>query len=210
VRRARSRFQIFATVIAAAAIAWLVLIAVRNGALSDLMVLHRDGPVRAEPVQALAGIPPARQAPLDTSTLIIPVSEVPAEQLTDTFAQARAEGVRRHDAIDIMAPLGTPVLAAAPGRVEKLFLSREGGNTVYIRSPDRRTVYYYAHLDSYAPHLREGRMVGAGEVLGRVGFSGNGNPDAPHLHFAIWKVAPEIPWYGQGEPVNPYPLLKRS
>ena len=109
-----------------------------------------------------------------------------------------------------MAPLGTPVLAAAPGKVEKVFLSRDGGNTIYVRSQDRRTIYYYAHLDSYAPDLREGRMVGAGELLGRVGYSGNGNPSAPHLHFAIWKVRPEIPWYGQGEAVNPYPLLRRD
>lgn len=208
-----------AGVIAASAVGWLALVAVSNGALNDLMVLHRDAPHQAAPAQNLAGPAEARRpdpspgpesavAAAKDFALVIPVSGIRPEQLTDTFRQARANGVRRHDAIDIMAPLGTNVVAAAPGKVEKLFLSREGGNTIYVRSADRRTIYYYAHLDSYAPDLREGSMVGAGEVLGRVGYSGNGNPAAPHLHFAIWKVAPEIPWYGQGEPVNPYPLLK--
>ena len=219
-KRAVHPASLTAGVIAASAVGWLALVAVSNGALNDLMVLHRDAPHQAATAQNLAGPVEARPdpspAPASASAgvgdfaLVIPVSGIRPEQLTDTFSQARANGVRRHDAIDIMAPLGTNVVAAAPGKVEKLFLSREGGNTIYVRSADRRLIYYYAHLDSYAPDLREGRMVGAGEVLGRVGYSGNGNPAAPHLHFAIWKVAPEIPWYGQGEPVNPYPLLKGS
>lgn len=210
--RALVRLNVVATALGGLAVGWLVLVAVNNGALRDLMVLHRD----AKPVERQVEPAPAPIAPLpavvaaDPSALVIPVSGIKPQQLTDTFSQARANGVRRHDAIDIMAPLGTPVVAAAPGRVEKLFLSRDGGNTIYVRSEDRRTIYYYAHLDSYAPELREGRMVGAGEVLGRVGYSGNGNPSAPHLHFAIWKVAPEIPWYGQGEAVNPFPLLRRD
>lgn len=218
-KRAVHPANLAAGVIAASAVGWLALVAVSNGALNGLMVLHRDSPqpvnaAQSAPWQAEAGPPRASRAPASASAgtgdfaLVIPVSGIRPEQLTDTFSQARANGVRRHDAIDIMAPLGTNVVAAAPGKVEKLFLSREGGNTIYVRSADRRLIYYYAHLDSYAPDLREGRMVGAGEVLGRVGYSGNGSPAAPHLHFAIWKVAPEIPWYGQGEPVNPYPLLK--
>lgn len=220
-RRAVHPASLAAGVIAASAVGWLALVAVSNGALNDLMVLHRDAPHQAASAQNLAGRVEVRRpdpSPGPDSAvvaakdfaLVIPVSGIRPEQLTDTFSQARANGARRHDAIDIMAPLGTNVVAAAPGKVEKLFLSREGGNTIYVRSADRRTIYYYAHLDSYAPDLREGRMVGAGEVLGRVGYSGNGNPAAPHLHFAIWKVAPDIPWYGQGEPVNPYPLLKGS
>lgn len=213
--RALVRLNVVATALGGLAVGWLVLVAVNNGALKDLMVLHRDAP-RVERQVEPPPPPPALAAPLpavtaaDPSALVIPVSGVRPEQLTDTFSQARANGARRHDAIDIMAQLGNLVIAAAPGRVEKLFLSRDGGNTIYVRSEDRRTIYYYAHLDSYAPDLREGRMVGAGEVLGRVGYSGNGNPSAPHLHFAIWKVAPEIPWYGQGEAVNPYPLLRRD
>ncbi|HVR91721.1 MAG TPA: M23 family metallopeptidase [Novosphingobium sp.] len=139
--------------------------------------------------------------------LIIPVQGVRADQLTDTFTQARANGARVHDAIDIMAPLGTPVLAAAPGTVEKLFVSKAGGLTIYQRSLDRRTIYYYAHLDRYAPGLVEGQPVGRGQMIGAVGFTGNANPLAPHLHFAILQTSPQARWYQPAVVINPYPLL---
>ena len=139
--------------------------------------------------------------------LAIPVAGVKAEDLVDTFTQARAGGVRRHDAIDIMAPRGTPVVAAARGTVEKIFNSEGGGGlTVYVRSDDGRWSYYYAHLHSYAPGLREGQRVERGQVLGRVGSTGNANPEGPHLHFAINRMAPGERWH-QGNPINPYPLL---
>ena len=139
--------------------------------------------------------------------LIIPVQGVRASQLTDTFSQARENGARVHDAIDIMAPRGTPVLAAAAGTIEKLFLSNAGGLTIYQRSRDRRTIYYYAHLDGYAPGLTEGQAVRAGQLIGTVGFSGNANPLAPHLHFAILQTVPEARWYQPSVAINPYPLL---
>lgn len=139
--------------------------------------------------------------------LAIPVAGVEAKQLADTFTQARASGARRHDAIDIMAPRGTPVVAAAPGTVEKLFFSDGGGGvTAYIRSPDARWSYYYAHLQRYAPGLREGQRVNRGQVIGYVGATGNANPEGPHLHFAINRMAPGEKWH-QGAPINPYPLL---
>lgn len=139
--------------------------------------------------------------------LAIPVAGVRPGQLADTFSQARAGGERMHDAIDIMAPRGTPVVAAAPGRVEKLYFSEGGGGvTTYVRSPDGKWVYYYAHLDRYAPGLREGQEVARGTPIGFVGSSGNASPDGPHLHFAISRMEPGESWY-QGRPVNPYPLL---
>ena len=112
-----------------------------------------------------------------------------------------------HDAIDILAPLDTPVVAAAPGTVEKLFVSKPGGNTVYVRSADRRTIYYYAHLSRYAPGLREGQVLERGDPVGFVGYSGNASPTAPHLHFAVMLTDPERKWYEGSRPVNPYPLL---
>lgn len=139
--------------------------------------------------------------------LIIPVQGIRANQLSDTFTQARANGARVHDAIDIMATLGTPVIAAAPGTIEKLFISKAGGLTIYQRSRDRRTIYYYAHLASYAPGLGEGQPVGRGQVLGAVGFTGNANPLAPHLHFAILQTVPGAKWYQRSLAINPYPLL---
>lgn len=139
--------------------------------------------------------------------LAIPVAGVRASELVDTFTQARAGGARVHDAIDIMAPTGRRVIAAAPGTVEKIYFSDGGGGkTVYVRSDDGLWSYYYAHLNDYAPGLKEGQQVARGTRLGTVGFSGNANPAGPHLHFAIKRMAPGEKWY-DGTPVNPYPLL---
>lgn len=144
----------------------------------------------------------------DNGPLLIPVEGVPAAALTDTFAQARAGGARPHDAIDIMAARGRAVLAAADGRVEKLFWSADGGRTLYQRSTDGRLLFYYAHLDGYAPGLREGQMLRRGQRIAYVGSTGNADPAAPHLHFAVHVTRSGEPWYG-GRAINPYPLLTR-
>ncbi|HTG79131.1 MAG TPA: M23 family metallopeptidase, partial [Sphingomicrobium sp.] len=141
------------------------------------------------------------------SGLAIPVAGVKPGELIDTYTQARAGGQRIHDAIDIMAAEGTPVIAAAPGKVEKLFFSNGGGGiTAYVRSDDGRWIYYYAHLLSYAPGLAEGQKVARGSPIGLVGHTGNANPSGPHLHFAIFRMNPGERWW-QGVPINPYPLL---
>jgi murein DD-endopeptidase MepM/ murein hydrolase activator NlpD len=141
------------------------------------------------------------------SGLAVPVDGVGPDQLIDTYTQSRGGGSRVHNAIDIMSPVGRAVVAAAPGRVEKIFWSKGGGgNTVYVRSDDGRWQFYYAHLDAYAPGLREGQRVERGTPLGTVGVSGNANPAGPHLHFAINRMEPSWKWH-QGVPVNPYPLL---
>lgn len=149
----------------------------------------------------------AAQAETPAAGLIIPVDGVRARQLTDTYSQARAGGARVHDAIDIMAPRGTPVVAAAAGTVEKLFFSRGGGGiTAYVRSLDGRWIYYYAHLNGYAPGLHEGQRLGRGDPIGTVGSTGNASAAGPHLHFAINLMGPNDRWW-QGRPINPYPLL---
>lgn len=140
------------------------------------------------------------------AALAIPVVGVRPEQLSDTFAQARAGGERRHDAIDIMAPAGTPVVAASAGRLERLFRSDAGGLTIYVRSPNRQVETYYAHLQNYAPGLREGQRIRVGQRLGRVGSTGNASPAGPHLHFSVERVQPDSS-FGGGQPINPYPLL---
>ncbi|MEO7815035.1 MAG: M23 family metallopeptidase [Sphingomicrobium sp.] len=141
------------------------------------------------------------------SGLAIPVAGVKPGQLVDTFTQARAGGARVHDAIDIMAPEMTPVYAAAPGTVEKLFYSNGGGGiSAYVRSDDKRWTYYYAHLNAYAQGLAEGQHVVRGAPIGLVGHTGNASADGPHLHFAINAMQPGEKWY-QGTPINPYPLL---
>ena len=149
--------------------------------------------------------PAAPAALITPSGLAIPVAGVVPAALYDSFGDPRG-GVRVHGAIDIPAPTGTPVLAAAGGRVEKLFESEAGGHTIYIRSTDGRFVYYYAHLDTYRPDLREGEDVARGQPIATVGSTGDADPAAPHLHFEIKRMAPGDTWY-EGEGINPYPLL---
>lgn len=148
-------------------------------------------------------------APVSVPRLMIPVAGVQRGQLVDTFTQSREGGARAHNAIDILAPRGTAVIAAAAGQVEKLFVSEQGGNTVYVRSPERTLIYYYAHLDAYAPGLAERQTVRQGQPLGTVGSTGDASPDAPHLHFEIQQTWPAGGWWQHAVSLNPYPLLKR-
>ena len=170
----------------------------------------------AEPVaEASASSPPAAPiassvaapaaAPVSGASLLIPVAGVPASQLADTFSQSRSEG-RTHEAIDIMAPTGTPVHAVADGHIEKLFDSRLGGITLYQFDSAQRHAYYYAHLHGYAPGIAEKQVVKRGDLLGYVGHTGNADPGAPHLHFAVFELGPEKQWW-KGTPLNPYPML---
>ena len=137
--------------------------------------------------------------------LLVPVQGILPKQLSDTFTQSRGEG-RLHDAIDILAPRGTPVLAVADGRVAKLFTSKPGGLTLYQFDADEKLAYYYAHLDAYSPTLVEGQQLHRGDVIGYVGSTGNASPEAPHLHFAIFILGADKKWW-QGKAINPYPLL---
>jgi peptidoglycan LD-endopeptidase LytH len=166
----------------------------------------RSGPVvTVKPANA----PPvvvAEQVQVSPSGVAIPVVGVKPEQLVDTFDAARSAG-RRHDAIDIMAAEGTPVIAAADGTIEKLFYSNGGGGiTIYERSPDQKWMYYYAHLQGYAPGLAEGQQVKRGQVIARVDHTGDAVASAPHLHFAINTMAAGERWW-QGTAINPYPVL---
>jgi len=136
--------------------------------------------------------------------MIVPVAGVDRSAMRDMFDEVR--GNRRHEAIDIMAPRGTPVVATDDGFVRKLFTSIPGGLTVYEFDPDQRFCYYYAHLDRYAAGLHEGQVVQRGEILGYVGTSGNAPIAAPHLHFALIRLDADRRWW-KGTYVNPYPLL---
>lgn len=169
-------------------------------------------PVTSEDNHLPAGGPEASadSAPAGLSahpgSLAIPVVGITAEQLLDTFNDTRGSG--RHEAIDIMAPLRTPVVAVDDGPLVKLFDSLAGGLTLYQYDASGSFAYYYAHLDSYAAGLVEGQVLKRGELLGYVGVSGNANALAPHLHFAVFRLGPEKRWW-QGTAINPYPLFKR-
>ena len=151
----------------------------------------------------LAAAPSAAQL----RQLLIPVQNIRPADLTDTYSDSRGGGTRLHEALDIMAPKGTSVLSSAPGTIEKLFRSKAGGNTIYVRSTDGETIYYYAHLDAYAEGLREGQRVRRGQRLGMLGSSGNASAEAPHLHFAILQTTADAEWWEPANAVNPYPLL---
>lgn len=154
----------------------------------------------------VSGSAPALQDGDAPRPLIIPVASVDRSAVHDMFNEVR--GNHRHEAIDILAPRGTPVIAADDGVVQKLFTSSAGGLTVYEFDPDQRYCYYYAHLDGYAPGLHEGEVLRRGEVLGYVGTTGNAPKDTPHLHFALIRLDPDRRWW-KGTAVNPYPYLKR-
>jgi peptidoglycan LD-endopeptidase LytH len=138
--------------------------------------------------------------------LEIPVEGIKPSELHDSFSESRALG-RPHEAIDIMASKGTPVHAVEDGTVAKLFRSVAGGITIYQFDPSGMFAYYYAHLDSYAPGVKEGQPVHRGQTIGYVGSTGNASASAPHLHFAIFRLTPEHQWW-KGDAINPYPILK--
>jgi peptidoglycan LD-endopeptidase LytH len=173
-------------------------------------------PPPAPPAATTAPIGPSGPPPapggapagdLAARNLLLPVQGVRREQLQDTFNDARGNGARTHEALDIMAPRGTPVLAAEDGRIVKLFTSKQGGLTIYEFDPTVTYAYYYAHLDRYADGLKEGDAVRRGQVLGYVGSTGDASPDAPHLHFSIFRLTPEKQWW-KGDAINPYGLLR--
>lgn len=174
-------------------------------ALAALAVLGMAGAVCVPSVAA--GLPQATAGmPAEPPALLLPVQGLTTSDLRDTFGEGRDANQRGHEAIDIMAPRGTPVLAADDGRIAKLFLSQPGGITIYQFDPTGQFAYYYAHLERYADGLVEGQSVRRGSVLGYVGATGNASPEAPHLHFAIFRLGPDKQWW-KGEPINPFGYL---
>lgn len=176
-------------------------------------------PLVAEPAatalpaaSADAVVAPINTAPLpvpvaaQAQSLGMPVAGISASQLSDTYGQSRGSE-RQHEALDILAARGTEVKAVADGKLVKLFTSKPGGLTVYQFDAREKYSYYYAHLDRYAPQLKEGQQIKQGDLIGYVGSTGNADPAAPHLHFAIFELYAEKQWW-KGTPLNPYPYLR--
>ena len=204
-------------------------VVVRTGAGDVVMADSSSAAVRAtQPVSATPRTPPALAA--DTllapaaaddsnavrptaaeltelsAALIVPVAGVLPKDLLDTFDEPR--GTRRHNALDIPAPRGTPVLSATDGRLERMFTSEAGGLMVYASDPTGRFVLMYAHLDRYADGLSDGMPLRRGDTIGYVGTTGNAPPEVPHLHFGIARTNNVGRWW-TGTPVDPRPLLRR-
>lgn len=171
-------------------------------------------PVETEPVVSDAGPSPIWKAGADLEylsdrRLMVPVSGIDPRRIPDSFNDPRDGGERTHHAVDILAPRGTPVLAADAGVVFKLRKNALGGITVYALDPDHRFVYYYAHLDRYRDDIYEGAPLAQGDVIGYVGTTGNAPKDTPHLHFQIMRMRSDGR-YWDGEPVDPRPFLVRT
>ena len=183
-------------------------------------------PLPPTPNPALAAAPPALQSmPLNTKLdekpaplaaapeanitggIGLPLAKLKREAIQDTFNDTRGGGGGKHEAADIMAPRGTPVMAVVEGNVVKLFNSKKGGITVYQYDNAQKYCYYYAHLDKYAEGLKEGMLLRKGDTLGYVGSTGDAQANNPHLHFAILELGPDKHWYEHTTAVNPYPLL---
>jgi murein DD-endopeptidase MepM/ murein hydrolase activator NlpD len=152
-----------------------------------------------------AAIPAASDLELLRREMIVPVRGYTPAMLHDSYDELRG-GTRKHEALDILAPRGTPVVSAANGRVLKLFESKAGGHMIYAADSSERFILMYAHLDAYQPGLIEGQRLTQGQQIGVVGTTGNADANVPHLHFAIASSSDVRIWW-KGAPVNPYPLL---
>ena len=170
---------------------------------------HDTMATRVRLPEAVEGPPTLEELEVLSEELTMPLGGVAPSELLDTFHEPRGGGTRVHEALDIMAPRGTPVLSATPGRILRLHSSKDGGLMVYAADASERFVLMYAHLDGYAPGLRDGLPLNRGQVLGYVGTTGNAPPNAPHLHFAIAHPRDVNLWW-TGTPVDPRALLQRG
>lgn len=180
-------------------------------------------PVATAPAPARpAAPPPAANEPAPVSSAVAAIEYLRARQLTvpvagvdpshihDSFGDERDGGARTHRAIDILAPRGTPVLAADDGIVLRLSTSTLGGITIYAADPAERMVYYYAHLERYRSGLAQGDLLTKGDTIGYVGTTGNAPKNVPHLHFQVMRMPADPRSYWNGEPINPYPILREA
>jgi peptidoglycan LD-endopeptidase LytH len=177
--------------------------------LTETQRLVSAAPRTGLPGRQVAGLPGASAVPVANEPLIIPVQGITIDHLKSGFDESRGGGFRVHHALDILAPRGTPVLAAVSGTIKKLFVSGAGGITIYEFDRAEEKCYYYAHLDRYTNLLHEGQVVEQGDSIGYVGTTGNAPANTPHLHFAIMVLTPTKEWW-KGEPIDPYPLLVQS
>jgi murein DD-endopeptidase MepM/ murein hydrolase activator NlpD len=164
------------------------------------------GPPPAAPVPATPVMSANVVEELRGRSLTLPVHGIKRDDLRDTFNEMRGAS-RRHEALDVLAPRNTPILAVEDGTIARLFLSDAGGITIYQFDPSKTYVYYYAHLERYADGLKEGASIRRGDIIGYVGTTGNAPRDTPHLHFAIFKMGDEKKWW-EGTPIDPYSVLR--
>lgn len=172
--------------------------------ISDGAVTQTSAPAPAEPSMSEAALL------AHVGSLYFPVAGMDSTRLDDSYDAARDGGVRRHNAIDIMAPRGAAVLAVQDGRILRLSSNAKGGITVYATDLEDQFVYYYAHLDRYHKGMYNGKPLMRGDTIGYVGTTGNSPPNLPHLHFQVMRMPADKRSYSTGAPVNPFPLLRTT
>lgn len=168
----------------------------------------RAGSDASGPAPSGSAIPTDDDLQLLSREIAMPIAGIDPAKLQSSFNDLRG-ATRRHEALDIMSPRRTPVLAAAKGRLIKLFTSKAGGLMVYAADSSERFILMYGHLDEYAAGMRDGIPLDRGELIGYVGSTGNALASAPHLHFAIARSADVKRWW-MGTPVDPLPVLQRA
>jgi murein DD-endopeptidase MepM/ murein hydrolase activator NlpD len=171
----------------------------------DTVVALGSGTEVEEPRRRGQDVTPEDLAYLRSRKLLVPVAGVLAAKIPPSFDDMR--GARRHNALDILAPRGTPVLSADDGTVAKIDTSAGGGLSLYIAGPGDRFIFYYAHLDAYRRGIAEGMRIARGDTIGYVGTTGNAPANTPHLHFAIALADEDKRWW-KGTPLDPLPLLR--
>ena len=159
-----------------------------------------DAP-EARPVESLA---PELLA-LRERGLLVPVEGIQPDEIHDSFDASR-DGERVHNAIDILAKRGTPVVAADAGVILRVGTNHLGGNVVWATDATRTFAYYYAHLERWARGLKEGQPVSRGEVIGYVGTTGNAPRNVPHLHFQLLRIT-DARHFTSGPPIDPLPYF---
>jgi hypothetical protein len=171
-------------------------------------------PTQARSASAATAYPDATAASLGVSSdadylmarhILVPVAGADMSKVEDSFSEPR-DGDRVHRAIDILAPRGTPILAADGGKILRMNTSPLGGICMYTVGPLGRLVYYYAHMDRYNDAMTPGRIIQRGDTLGYVGTTGNAPKDTPHLHFQVMRW-PADNKYWNGEPIDPFGAL---
>ncbi len=139
--------------------------------------------------------PKPRLSPSPPTIVSSGTCPVPSARFTDTWGAPRSGG-RSHQGTDLMASAGAPVYAVAGG-VVRTSSGGAGGIALYLQATNG-TVFYYAHNSSNV--ARSGERVQAGQLIARVGSSGNASGSAPHVHFEMQP--------GGGRSVNPYRFLR--
>jgi murein DD-endopeptidase MepM/ murein hydrolase activator NlpD len=223
-RRGRVIPVVFACFYAGVAVGWWIHAAIGDAHPETPVAAATSGRVNestGEPVSTVSADPPRPVTPAPTTPTVgadpiavlrrhdlkLPLDDADVDDWKGHFAQRRAGGARVHEAVDILAPRHTPVVAVEDGTIARLFNSKTGGITIYQFDPTEQFCYYYAHLQRYVPGLRDGKKVSKGEVIGYVGTTGNAQPNTPHLHFAIFQLTDAKRWW-EGRPIDPYLVFR--